>query len=159
MCSVVLRLSCAGNSFIKVANSVRSADFDFWDMADVALLSSSSLDLDGDGTFFFRKARRDGRRDLRVTFACAAVLVEWVVVCERTEREEDAGLCPADLADLLEVAVSVVVVSVDRNEDLTEDCREPPSILRLWLAGLLLLLLRCDSLAMLTLFLDLGVED
>lgn len=84
------------------------------------------------------------------------------MVCVRTERE--AGLlCPADLlADFLEVAVSVawVVVSLDREEDLTEDCKEPPpTILWLWLAGLLLLLLRCDSLAMLTLFLDLGVED
>ena len=69
MCSVVLRVSVVGNSFISVANSVRSADLDFWDMADVALLSSSSLGLEGERIFFFRKARRDGRRDLRVIFA------------------------------------------------------------------------------------------
>jgi hypothetical protein len=68
MCSVVLRVSVVGNSFIKVANSVRSADLDFWDMPDMLLLSSPSLGLVG-GRTFFRKARRDGRRDLRVIFA------------------------------------------------------------------------------------------
>jgi len=99
MCNVVLSVSFVGNSFMRVANSVRSADLDLWDRADVPVSpllllspspSPSSLNLDleldeeglGDGIFFFRKARREGRRDLRDIFAWAAVLVEWVVSCE-----------------------------------------------------------------------------